>query len=128
MIAMLKKLIKLGLPFKIRQESVYDLKRENSSFDMILFLEVIEHLEFASKAVKELFRVTGKHVVISVPNEPVWRISNVLRGKYVMHAGNTPGHVNHYSEKSLSSLIHPFGQIISVIKPCPWLMVLAKKT
>jgi len=123
----IEKLKKMELPFDIQQESVYELERENNSFDCIFLLEVLEHLDDPQKAISELFRVSRKHVVISVPNEPIWRISNMLRGKYLKDLGNTPGHINHYSEKSLKDLILPFGKIKQIFKPFPWLMILIEK-
>lgn len=50
--------------------SVYDLKFDDGSIDCITLQEVIEHLEGAAQAVKEVNRVlkTGGVAVISVPN------------------------------------------------------------
>jgi ubiquinone/menaquinone biosynthesis C-methylase UbiE len=76
-------LMQLDLPFRISQESVYEMKRESNSFDMIFLLEVLEHLEFPDPALRELFRVSSDYVIISVPNEPIWSISNIFRFKYL---------------------------------------------
>jgi len=75
----------------------------------------------------ELFRVSKDYVVISVPNEPVWRISNMLRGSYIKNLGNTPGHINHYNSRSLKKLINPYSSDIKIYKPFPWLIAIAKK-
>ena len=117
----------LNYPFRVTQETVYDLKRENDKFDLIFLLEVLEHLEFPEKAVEELFRVSSKYVVISVPNEPIWRMANMARFQYLKDFGNTPGHINHYNEKKLAKIIKPYGKVIKVFKPFPWLIILAEK-
>lgn len=117
----------LNYPFRVTQETVYDLKRENGTFDLIFLLEVLEHLEFPEKAVEELFRVSSKYVVISVPNEPIWRLANMARFQYLKDFGNTPGHINHYNEKKLAKIIKPYGKVIKVYKPFPWLIMLAEK-
>lgn len=85
--------------------SIYDIKCEDEAFDLVFASEVLEHLDYPERAIQELFRVSKKHVFISVPNEPVWRIANLIRGKYVCTLGNTPGHVQHWSTNALLSLV-----------------------
>lgn len=116
---------KRNLPFKITQENVYCLKRDDNSYDCVIILEVLEHLENYELALKELFRISNKYVVISVPNEPIWRICNILRGKYLKNMGNTPGHINHYNAQTLKELIIPFSSSIKVYSPFPWLIAVA---
>ena len=111
----------------IIQESVYDLKRADNSFDAVFLLEVLEHLENYELALQELFRVSCNYVIIGVPNEPLWRFLNVLRLKYLKDWGNTPGHLNHWSATSLVRLISKYGEIIKVYRPLPWLILLARK-
>jgi len=122
-----EKINSLNYPFKVTHETVYNLKRDNGAFDLIFLLEVLEHLEFPEKAVEELFRVSSKYVVISVPNEPIWRMANMARFQYLKDFGNTPGHINHYNEKKLAKIIKPYGKVIKVFKPFPWLIMLAEK-
>ncbi|MEO8209864.1 MAG: methyltransferase domain-containing protein [bacterium] len=122
-----RKLKGLNLPYKVTQESVYNLNRSNSEFDVILLLEVLEHLEDVENALSELFRVSKKYVIISVPNEPIWRIANMARLKYLKDFGNTPGHINHFSASSLKKILSKYGEIKKVYRPFPWIIVLAEK-
>jgi len=59
----------------LRQASVYALPFDDSSFDCITFQEVIEHLEGAAQAVKELNRVLRPDgtLLLSTPNAYYWR-------------------------------------------------------
>jgi ubiquinone/menaquinone biosynthesis C-methylase UbiE len=111
-----------ALPFMVTQESAYNLKRMDKSFDHIIMLEVLEHLENPREALKEISRVAKKSFVVSVPNEPLWCILNFARGKYWSSYGNTPGHINHWSKKSLKSLLSEFGEVKVVKAPIPWLI------
>ena len=86
----------------------------------------MEHLENPEKALSELARITKKYVIISTPNEPIWRILNCVRGKYIKDFGNTPGHINHWSSKSLKKMISKYFKIIEVKKPLPWTIVYGK--
>ena len=115
-----------GFPVPLRQESVYELQREDNSFDCVMLLEVLEHLEDPQLALKEIFRVAARDVIISVPNEPLWRILNFLRGKYWSDWGNTPGHINHWSRASLVQLVSRYGTVQQVFSPTPWTIVHAR--
>jgi ubiquinone/menaquinone biosynthesis C-methylase UbiE len=110
----------------ITQESVYELKRGSNEFDCIFMLEVLEHLENVELALTELFRVSKKYVIIAVPNEPLWRILNILRFKYFKDLGNTPGHLNHWSKRKLKRLLSNYGDVIKIYKPLPWLIAVVK--
>lgn len=112
---------------KIIRESIYDLQREDNSFDLIFALEVMEHLDEPEKALAELKRVTKKYCIISVPNEPIFRILNMARGAYLKDFGNTPGHINHWSKKSMTKLLSKYFKIKKVYTPLPWIVVLVEK-
>jgi len=113
----------------IFQESAYKLKYTNSSVDLVFLLEVLEHLDYPEVALEEIKRASKKYLILGVPREPLWRFLNMSRLKYLKEFGNTPGHLNHWSKKSLIKLIEKkFGKVIAVESPIPWTIVLAEKT
>jgi len=116
-----------NFPIPFQMESVTNLNRENGEFSCVFLLEVLEHIPDYQTALSEIFRVSNKYVVVSTPNEPLWRILNLTRGKYISNLGNTPGHINHWSRSSLVSLISNYGKIMKVFTPIPWTIVVAKK-
>lgn len=111
----------------IEVESVYNLQGKDNSFDLIIALEVLEHLEKPMDALSELHRVTAKYAIISVPREPLWRILNIARGKYIKNFGNTPGHINHWSVSGFRNFVRNYFKIKEVRTPLPWIVVLAEK-
>lgn len=111
--------------FKV--ESIYDIKEEDFSYDLVVACEVLEHLEYPEKALEELFRITKRFVLISVPREPIWSIANFMRGKYLLNLGNTPGHIKHWNRKEIIKLVSSNGKIIDVKSPFPWTMILTEK-
>ncbi|MCI9843901.1 class I SAM-dependent methyltransferase [Flavobacterium pectinovorum] len=112
----------------IFQESIYELQYENNSVDLVFLLEVLEHLDYPKLALQELKRVSSKFLILGVPREPIWRILNMCRFKYISDFGNTPGHLNHWSKHSIIRLIEKeYGKVIAVESPLPWTIVLAKK-
>ncbi|HKQ61854.1 MAG TPA: class I SAM-dependent methyltransferase [Candidatus Polarisedimenticolaceae bacterium] len=107
--------------------SIYTLPCDDAAFDLVVACEVLEHLEDAERALDELRRATSSHVLLSVPREPLWRILNVLRGKYWSERGNTPGHLQHWSPTAFLRLVAARFRIVTVRRPLPWTMVLAAK-
>ena len=117
-----------NIPFvKLGVASVYDLPFSDSEFDLVICCEVLEHLQNPDHALQEIWRVTTKYCILSVPNEPIWRILNVCRGAYVADFGNTPGHVNHWSSRSFRQYISDYFQIVGTVTPLPWVGVLGRK-
>ena len=108
----------------IRQESVYELGRPACSFDLVICLEVLEHLEHPDRALQELARVSKKYVIVSVPREPLWRAMNVMRGKYLLSLGNTPGHIQHWSTQKFCRLLSKQFNIVEIRRPVPWSMLM----
>lgn len=110
------------------QESVYDLKYENDAVDLVFLLEVLEHLDFPAEALHQIKRVSSKYLILGVPREPLWRFLNMCRFKYLKDFGNTPGHLNHWSTRSIIRLVEQeFGPVIAVESPIPWTIILAEK-
>jgi hypothetical protein len=71
-------------------------------------------------------RVAKRHLLVSVPHEPLWRILNIARGAYVRELGNTPGHVNHWSKRSFVKLLERHGEVVEARLPFPWTMLLVR--
>ncbi|MDD3475011.1 MAG: class I SAM-dependent methyltransferase [Candidatus Dojkabacteria bacterium] len=118
----------LGERVSLSKEDIYDLKVENSSIDLIFILEVLEHLEEPQKALEEIKRVTKQYAIVAVPREPIWRMLNMVRFKYLKDFGNTPGHIQHWSSISFKKLLKNNGfRIVSAKYPLPWTMLLVKK-
>ena len=111
---------------KFRTASVYNLPYDSGEFDLVVCCEVLEHLERPERAMEELARVTRRGVLISTPREPLWRILNLLRGRYALQLGNTPGHIQHYNGHSLRRLIESRLRIVAERSPLPWVVMLAE--
>jgi len=111
----------------IGQESIYALNRPPLSFDLVICLEVLEHLEDPRAGLEELARVSRKYAIVSVPREPIWRMLNVMRGKYIGTLGNTPGHIQHWSTGSFRNFVDPLFDTLQVRTPLPWTMLLLHK-
>jgi ubiquinone/menaquinone biosynthesis C-methylase UbiE len=121
---------KLNPDVKIIQESVYELKHKDKTFDVVFLLEVLEHLDYPDTALEEVSRVLKDDgvLILGVPREPLWRALNMARGKYLKDFGNTIGHLNHWSARSLVKHVEKhMGPVVVRKNPIPWTLVLAKK-
>jgi SAM-dependent methyltransferase len=105
----------------------YDLPFPDRHFDLVVVCEVLEHLDLPGRCLREAERVCTAYVLVSVPWEPVWRVLNVLRGKYWCHLGNTPGHVQHFSRRGIRRLVAERFDIVAERRPLPWTMVLGRR-
>lgn len=100
----------------------------HDAFDLVLAIEVLEHLPDPPAAMAELARVCSGSLIASVPFEPIWRMGNMVRGRYLRELGNTPGHVNHWTNRSFAKLVAEHFDIVDRATPLPWTMVMATPT
>lgn len=127
-----KTAIKLGKKsfprLDIKEGSIYDMPYKDKSFDLVVCTEVLEHLDDVEKGLAEVMRVSKKHIIFSVPNEPFFILSNLLRGKNLKRFGNDEGHINHFTIYSFQKLLKKNGLKVKKQKlPFPWLLILAEK-
>jgi ubiquinone/menaquinone biosynthesis C-methylase UbiE len=98
----------------------------DAGFDLVLAIEVLEHVPDPAAALRELRRVARGDVVFSVPREPIWRVANLARGKYWGDLGNTPGHIQHWSRSAFVRQVGAHFDVTTVHSPTPWTMVAAR--
>jgi 2-polyprenyl-3-methyl-5-hydroxy-6-metoxy-1,4-benzoquinol methylase len=95
-------------------------------FELVSAIEVLEHVPDPERTLKEMSRCAERHLLVSVPREPLWRALNMARGAYWSELGNTPGHLHHWSRRSFVELLRRHGEIVEVRSPFPWTMLLVR--
>ncbi|MEY2426737.1 MAG: hypothetical protein QOI61_2309 [Actinomycetota bacterium] len=115
-----------GVASSMVQASALTLPFADNTFDLVLAIEVLEHLPDPEQAMREIARVASDAVVLSVPWEPVWRIGNFARGRYVRDLGNTPGHIQHFTRRGIAGLARRYLRVEAVMRPIPWTMIRAR--
>ena len=112
----------------IKQRSIYELPYADNSFDLVTCTEVLEHLDNPQKAIKEMLRVSKKYLILSVPNEPFFMLSNFLRGKNFSRLGNDLGHINHWNVYGFKNYLKENNiKIRKINLPFPWIIILGEK-
>ncbi len=97
-----------------------------NEFDLVAAIESLEHVTDPGAMLEQMSRVARRHLLVSVPREPLWRALNLLRGSYLARLGDTPGHVNHFSKRALADLLGNYGEIIELRSPMPWTVALLR--
>jgi len=111
----------------LKHGNIYHLPYEDNTFDLVLCNEVLEHLAEPEKALNEVVRVSRQYCLFSVPNEPLFMISNLLMGKNISRLGNDIEHVQHWSSRAFRNFISNQIDILKVKRPIPWTLILGRK-
>ncbi len=106
------------------------LNYDDNSFDLVVCLEVLEHLPDPTVVAQEMLRVSKKYIIISVPWEPWFSLGNLLRGRWLKRWGRHPEHLNYWTKKDfLKWLAAAVGldKIKGKFYSFPWLLFLLVK-
>jgi ubiquinone/menaquinone biosynthesis C-methylase UbiE len=111
---------------EFRAMGAEQLQFGDDEFDLVAATEVLEHVPDPERVLAEMARVARRHLIVSVPHEPLWRALNVARGAYLRELGNTPGHLNHWTRRSFVRLLGRYGEVVQARSPFPWTMLLVR--
>jgi 2-polyprenyl-3-methyl-5-hydroxy-6-metoxy-1,4-benzoquinol methylase len=115
-----------GILPKFEARSLFDLTREEASAELVICCEVLEHVPQTERALAILKSLANPYLLLSVPREPIWRMLNLARGKYITDLGNTPGHIQHWSSTNFVEMLRKTMKVVEVRTPLPWTMVLCR--
>jgi 2-polyprenyl-3-methyl-5-hydroxy-6-metoxy-1,4-benzoquinol methylase len=113
-------------PIAFQVADLYQLDPDRDAAELVICCEVLEHLPDTARALYVLNQLARPHLIVSVPEEPLWRILNVARGQYWSALGNTPGHLQHWSRRAFTELLAQHFDLIEVRAPLPWTMALCR--
>lgn len=106
---------------------IYGLPPIAKPIDLLVCCEVLEHLDHPDTALEIIDSLEPRFTLLSVPREPIWRMLNLMRGKYLPDWGNTPGHVQHWSPEAFLKFAADRFKILKVRHPFPWTTVLCSR-
>jgi hypothetical protein len=105
---------------------VQALEAGTDAAELIVCCEVMEHLEDPDAALGVVASLARPWAIVSVPREPLWRVLNLARLRYVGELGNTPGHLNHWSRRGFARFVARRLEIVELRAPLPWTMALCR--
>jgi len=98
----------------------------DKSFEVTVCLEVLEHQVTPAQGLAELRRVTQQYLLLSVPNEPLFRGANFLRGKNISRWGNDIGHLQNWSTRAFLRFVAQHCTVVTWRTSFPWTLVLCR--
>lgn len=117
---------KVGVNIDFRIASIHDLIPNEDAAELVVCCEVLEHLDDPNGAMDKLAKLARPYLLLSVPREPIWRILNIMRGKYIRNFGNTPGHMQHWSKMGVLRMVERYVDILEIRTPLPWVIALCR--
>lgn len=118
--------IRLGNAATLRVQDALDLANTGKKYDVVMMVEVLEHIEHPERMLPILEQLTQRYILLSVPWEPFFRGLNLLRGKHITSLGNDPEHVNQWSRRGFLRFIGQYFRVLETPLVFPWTMVLAE--
>jgi SAM-dependent methyltransferase len=100
---------------------ILDLKSDITQADLLLCLEVLEHVKDADHFLAHIAKMDSHWVIISVPWEPFFRMGNFCRGKDLRRWGNHPEHFQFFNPSSLRTILSRHFREVRIESSFPWL-------
>jgi 2-polyprenyl-3-methyl-5-hydroxy-6-metoxy-1,4-benzoquinol methylase len=100
---------------QIRLGDVYFLDFPQDSVDLVILMEVIEHLDDPNKAIQEIYKILkpGGKLIIVFPNDTTFIVARILTLK-LKEAVYNPGHLKQWNPREVRSLLNSYN--LDVIK------------
>ena len=107
---------------------IYNIDHPDDSFDVVVALEVLEHLHEPDRALAEMARVAKRAIVLSVPHEPFFCLANAARGKNldIDPKGSDPDHRNFWSREAFGRFVDRQLDVVQLTGSFPWTICVAR--
>ena len=99
---------------------------KGTQFDLVIASQVLEHLSQPEKYLKILCSLSKGRLLLTVPDEPWFRLLNLLRGRDIKKLGNHPDHINLWSFKRFCDFAGKFIIIQKACKTFPFTIVVGR--
>ena len=106
--------------------NLFEPQFDNRRFHTVMALEVLEHLFEPEKALERLVSLAEEAIVLTVPNEPWFQLSNLVRGRDLIRLGNHPEHINHWNKATFTAFVSEFAEVTQVISRFPFVILIAR--
>jgi SAM-dependent methyltransferase len=118
---------RLGDRVDLEVQDARKLAADGRKFDLVMMLEVLEHIEDPAQMLPILDQLTHRYLLLSVPWEPFFRGLNFMRGKHWATWGNLPEHVNRWGRAEFLAFVEQRFRVLETPMVFPWTMVLAER-
>ena len=105
---------------------ILDPDFDGRRYGVTLALEVMEHLFEPDRVLKRLAELTDNAIILSVPHEPWFQLTNLLRGRDFIRLGNHPEHVQHWNPRTFADFISPHAEVVRIRASFPFIIATAR--
>ena len=105
---------------------IFDPDFDGRRYGVTLALEVMEHLFEPDRMLKRLAELTDDAIILSVPHEPWFQLTNLLRGRDFIRLGNHPEHVQHWNPRTFADFISPHAEVVRIRASFPFIIATAR--
>ncbi|EKD82686.1 MAG: hypothetical protein ACD_39C01154G0004 [uncultured bacterium] len=95
-------------------------------FDLVIASQVLEHLPEPGLFLDKLVSLTRGYLLLTVPWEPFFRISNLLRGRDIWRLGNHPEHINLWGARKFASFVSSHAEIVKSRRVFPFQLIVCR--
>lgn len=101
---------------------------DKQQYDIVIASQVLEHLPRPEHFIQQLVKLCSPegHLLLTVPWEPFFMLSNLARGRDILRLGNHPEHINLWSARGFKNFVSPYAEIIHSKTVFPFQLILAK--
>jgi SAM-dependent methyltransferase len=117
---------RLGDDVELRVADVASLGADDERYDLVLAIEVLEHLDDPGHLLELAAARSGGAVLLPVPWEPWFCLANLARLKNVRRLGNDPEHVQHWTGRGFRRFVGEHLTVVESRQSLPWTLVLAR--
>ncbi len=96
---------------------------DDEAYDLVVCLDVLAHLRDPSAGLRELARVSSRHLLLSAPHEPFVSVAGLLAGRRPPRRRDTPAH--RWTAAGFQRFVSTAANVRSVGTPYPWTVVWA---
>jgi 2-polyprenyl-3-methyl-5-hydroxy-6-metoxy-1,4-benzoquinol methylase len=97
-------------------------------FDLVIASQVLEHLPDPGRALNRLVELCSGQLLLTVPQEPWFRVLNLLRGRDLCRLGNHPEHVNLWTFPRFRNFVADHAEVVHAYRVFPFTVVVARPT
>lgn len=116
--------LKSNIHYSVQNLESIDIAKK---YDLVIMTEVLEHTPQPDLVLKKIMELTNKYAIITVPNEPFFRLGNLLAFKYIKTFGNTPGHIHNWSKNGLHKMLKKMNLKHTIKTSCFWNIAIIEK-
>lgn len=109
-----------------KRGDINSLGISGKNYDLVLMIEVLEHLKEPEKAISEIKKLAPM-AIFSVPNEPWFSLLSLFSGSYIRTKGKHPDHINFWNNKSFKRLLLKYYHKVRIVISFPWLIAVCER-